>query len=67
MNDCWIQTLDNLTTLGYFLGAVTSMRCLRTSLKNNYFDEKSCLSVSLNYFKRLFRLLDFLTLRFDAS
>jgi len=28
--------------------------------------KKSCLSVLLNHFKRLFHLLEFLTLRFDA-
>jgi len=58
----------NLTTaqLWVFLGSyMTSMRCLRYGHeeKRNYFDEKICLSVLLNHFKRLFRLLEFLTLR----
>ena len=44
------------------------MHCLHYGHKekHNYFDEKRCLSVLLNHFKRLFRLLKFLTLRFDA-
>jgi len=62
----------NWTTaqLWAFLGSyMTSMRCLHyghVEKRRNYFNEKSCLSVLLNHFKRLFRLLEFLTLRFDA-
>jgi len=62
---------ENWTTaqLWVFLGSyMTSMRCLRYGHKEkcNYFDEKSCLSVLLNHFKRLFHLVEFLNLRFDA-
>jgi len=51
---------ENWTTaqLWVFLGNyMTSMHCLRYGHeeKRNYFDEKSCLSVLLNHFKRLFR------------
>jgi len=55
--------------IGLFLGSyMTSMRCLRYGHKEecNYFNEKSCLIVLLNHFKRLFRLLEYLTLHFDA-
>jgi len=55
---------ENWTTaqLWVFLGSyMTSMRCLRYGHKEkrNSLDEKICLIV-------LFRLLEFLTLRFDA-
>jgi len=60
---------ENWTTaqLWVFLGSyMTPMRCLRYGHeeKRNYFDEKSCLSVLLNHFKRLFRLLELIDFAF---
>jgi len=45
---------------------MTSICCLRYGHEEKNFNEKSRLSVLLNRFKRLFHLLEFLTLNFDA-
>jgi len=62
---------ENWTTAhsGYFSWAIWGQCVVYvTAMKKNVTisTKKSCLSVLLNHFQRLFRLLEFLTLRFDA-
>jgi len=62
--------MDNRTALGnirrYDINALFILRPPGHEKNVNILTKKSCLSVLLSCFKRLFRLRKFLTLRLDA-